>query len=49
MNQNGRQDTGEKEIEGITIELYRPDGSKVGEQKTDSNGFDLVKKNWNIK
>ncbi|MBJ8113746.1 RICIN domain-containing protein [Bacillus cereus group sp. N6] len=38
-NQNGLQDAGEKGIEGITIELYRADGSKVGEQKTDSNGF----------
>ncbi|QDZ77560.1 SdrD B-like domain-containing protein, partial [Bacillus cereus] len=38
-NQNGKQDAGEKGIEGITIELYRADGSKVGEQKTDQNGF----------
>ncbi|MGR5991993.1 SdrD B-like domain-containing protein [Bacillus paranthracis] len=38
-NQNGKQDAGEKGIEGITIELYRADGSKVGEHKTDQNGF----------
>lgn len=38
-NQNGIQDAGEKGIEGITIELYRADGSKVSEQKTDQNGF----------
>lgn len=39
FNQNGIQDAGEKGIEGITIELYRTDNSKVGEQKTDQNGF----------
>jgi len=39
VNQNGKQDNGEKGIEGITIELYRADGSKVGEQKTDKNGL----------
>ncbi|WP_180255212.1 SdrD B-like domain-containing protein [Bacillus toyonensis] len=38
-NQNGMQDAGEQGIEGITIELYRADGSKVGEQKTDKNGW----------
>lgn len=39
FNQNGVQDAGEKGIEGITIELYRADGSKISEQKTDQNGF----------
>ncbi|OLR27680.1 hypothetical protein BLD50_00345 [Bacillus cereus] len=38
-NKNGIQDVGEQGIEGITIELYSADGSKVGEQKTNQNGF----------
>ncbi|TKH18977.1 hypothetical protein FC694_03140 [Bacillus wiedmannii] len=39
VNQNGIQDPEENGVEGIIIELYRTDGSKLAETKTDKNGF----------